>query len=104
MIKILLTIYSILSWHKRTFPKFSCQEQQEKLVQEIREWEEALEEFIRTGSQNANTALKFELADIVISAINLMRYEEINKLVQTKMIINQHRTWNNGQHKGKNND
>lgn len=89
----------ILTWHKKTFPTFTYQEQKEKLTGEIREFEEALEKYIRTGSAAKGTAVNYELADVVIAGINLMRYEEARKLVKEKMEINYTRTWKGGQHK-----
>ena len=97
MIKTLFQIYHILKWHKRTFPYFTCHMQQEKLAGEIREWEDALEHYIKTRNGGQNVAE--ELADIEIAATNLYRYPEIRKLIIQKMEINRQRIWRNGQHK-----
>ena len=99
MIKNLFNIFCILKWHKKTFPTFTYQEQKEKLAGEIREFQAALEEYIRTANPVIGKAVNFELADVVIAGINLMRYEEMRELVKEKMEINYTRTWKGGQHK-----
>jgi hypothetical protein len=99
MIKAFISICSILRWHKKTFPAITCQDKQEKLAGEIREWEDALGDYICTGSRKNKLATEFELADVVIASINLMRFEEVRKRVSEKMIINRLRKWNGVQHK-----
>ncbi len=98
MIKTLLQIYGILRWHKQTFPSFTYHEQQEKLAAEIREYEDALESYIKRPNRRRNAHLSEELADIVIAATNLYRYPEMRKLIRDKMKINRTRTWQKGQH------
>jgi len=92
-------ITQILEWHKKTFPTFDCQAQKEKLAGEIREYEDALGEYIRTANPIIGEEVNFELADVVIASINLMRFEEMRELVKEKMEINYTRTWSGGQHK-----
>lgn len=99
MLKSIIQFYKILLWHKRTFPEFTYQMQQEKLAGEIHEYEAALESYIKHPTTRHKRHVSEELADIVIAATNLYRYPEMRKLVAQKMIINHERAWNNGQHK-----
>ena len=104
MIKPIIQIFRILRWHKKTFPDFDCQAQKEKLAGEICEFEAALGEYIRTGNSVIGEDVNFELADVVIAGINLMRFKEMREIVARKMEINRRRTWNGGQHKEKDDD
>lgn len=99
MIKTLWQIYGILRWHKRTFPFITAEQQEQKLAEEIREYNEAIERFVTTGRQNDLVHVKEELADITIAIINLMRYPDIRSNIAQKMAINRKRTWKDGHHK-----
>lgn len=91
MIRTLWKIYKILRWHKKTFPNFTWAEQLEKVCEESIEFPEAT--FFKSGEE----ALK-EGADVIISSIGALRYEEIWDLVEEKMEENKQRTWKNGHH------
>ena len=98
MIKTLWLIYGILRWHKRTFPNATAEQQEQKLAEEIREYDEAIDRFIKTNYQRELIHIKEELADVAIAAVNLLRYPEMQELVKNKMTINRRRIWQKGQH------
>lgn len=98
MIKTLWLIYGILRWHRRTFPEFTYQEQALKLADEICELNEALDRVIQTHSAVDAQHADEEMADVVIAAVNLMNYPEMQELVKNKMTINRRRIWQKGQH------
>lgn len=98
MIKTLWLIYGILRWHKRTFPNATAEQQEQKLGEEISEYSAAIDTLIATGLQSDLEKIKEELADVIIAAVNLLRYPEIQTLVKTKMAANKQRTWKDGHH------
>lgn len=91
-------IDEILAWHKQTFPEFSSRNQETKLNEEIGEYHAAIDTVIETGLQSDLEKVREELADVIITAINMMRYPEIQTLVKDKMAINLKRTWKDGHH------
>lgn len=99
MIKPLFQIYGILRWHKRTFPNATVKQQEQKLAEEIGEWSQAIDTVIATQSEADALHADEELIDVVIAAVNLMRYPEIQEAVNRKMAINRKRTWKDGHHK-----
>lgn len=92
-------IKDIQEWHAQTFPEFTAKDQELKLAEEIREYDEAIDRFIKTNHQRDLIHIKEELADVAIAAVNLLRYPEIQTLVKTKMATNRKRTWKDGHHK-----
>lgn len=81
-------IDEILAWHKQTFPEFSSRNQETKLNEEIGEYHAAIDTVIETGLQSDLEKVREELADVIIAAINMMRYPEIQTLVKDKMATN----------------
>ena len=92
-------IKDIQEWHARTFPEFTAKDQELKLGEEIGEYSAAIDTLIATGLQSDLEKIKGELTDVIIAAVNLLRYPEIQTLVKTKMAINRKRTWKDGHHK-----
>lgn len=92
-------IKDIQEWHSKTFPEFSAKDQEMKLGEEISEYCAAIDTLIATGLQSDLEKIKEELADVIIAAVNLLRYPEIQTLVKTKMAANKQRTWKDGHHK-----
>lgn len=92
-------IKDIQEWHTRTFPEFTAKDQELKLGEEIGEYRAAIDTLIATRLQSDLEKIKEELADVVIAAVNLLRYPEIQTLVKTKMTTNKQRTWKDGHHK-----
>ena len=88
---ILYQIYRILKWHKKTFPKYKPEEQCQKIVEEIFEWES---EFLKFDTERELE----ELTDVIIASIAAMRFKEIRKMVAEKMAKNIKRKWKNGHH------
>lgn len=99
MIRELITVYKILRWHKKTFPKHTYLDQRKHHVSEMHEWMEAMRNYTRCKSQKHKEHLKEEQADVIISGIALLRFDEAFKSVQDKMKINHKRLWIDGHHK-----
>lgn len=97
-------IYKIHKWHKNTFPQTSYTEQLEKVCEEVREYNEAFEKYIKARGRirkyYTKANLDGELTDIIIASINCMRYPEIRDRVKVKMAENKHRTFKNNHHIG----
>ena len=95
-------IYKILRWHKKVCKNTTYAEQLEKVVEEVREYDEAFENYIKARGRSkklfTKTKLDEELTDIIIASINCMRYPEIREKVKVKMAINEHRTFKNNHH------
>lgn len=91
-------IDEILAWHKQTFPEFSARDQESKLNEEFIEYSMAITTLLETGLHSDLEKVREELADVIIAAINMMRYPEIQALVKYKMSINLKRTWKDGHH------
>ena len=99
MIRGLINIYKIMSWHTKTFPKFSAEGQKHKIRAEINEFIEAIKFNSKKNTRYSNKKVNEELADVIIASINAMRFEEVRKEVNKKMKENFKRSWENGQHK-----
>lgn len=91
-------IKDIQEWHEKTFPEFTAKDQEMKLGEEIGEYSAAIDTLIATGLQSDLEKIKEELADVIIAAVNLLRFPEIQTLVKTKMAANKQRTWKDGHH------
>lgn len=70
-------IKDIQEWHEKTFPEFTAKDQEMKLGEEISEYCAAIDTLIATGLQSDLEKIKEELADVIIAAVNLLRYPEI---------------------------
>lgn len=58
-----------------------------------------LEELLPEFRKGANyLKVREELADVIIAAVNLLNYPEIEKLVRAKMEKNKQRNWQGGHH------
>lgn len=102
MLRGLIEIYKIMSWHKKTFPKFSAEGQKKKVRDEAGELIEAFEKFTnrkKTKSDYLTKKVNEEMADVIIASINAMRFEDVRQEVNKKMKENYKRSWENGQHK-----
>ena len=91
-------IKDIQEWHEMTFPDFTAKEQELKLAEEINEYSEAIDTLIATGLESDLKKVQEELADVIIAAVNLLNYPEIEKLVRAKMEKNKQRNWRDGHH------
>ena len=95
-------ILKIHKWHKRTFPETTYTEQLNKVREEIREYNEAFENYVKARGRikkiYTKASLEGELTDIIIASINCMRYPEIRDRVRVKMAENEHRTFKNNHH------
>lgn len=89
---------SIHKWFKKTFPKASFTSQIVKLKAEIAEFEEAQDEYSNDPSQLNYLKYQEELADVVICAINLASFPEMQELIKEKMKINRARSFNGDEH------
>lgn len=108
MIRELIQVYKILRWHKRTFPKHTYLDQRKHHIDEMHEWMQAMRDLSKakhpTKRANLKEHLKEEQADVIISGINLLRFDTAFKSVQKKMNKNYTRTWNNDHHKENENE
>ena len=95
-------IYKILKWHKKVFRNTTFTEQLNKVCEEVREYNEALDDYIKAKGRlkviYTKAKLDGELTDIIIASINCMRYPEIRDRVKVKMAENKHRTFKNNHH------
>lgn len=89
---------SIIKWFRRTFPKAGFTSQICKLKSEIREFEEAEANYAANPSNLNYLKYQEELADVVICAINLSSFAEMQQLVKNKMKINRNRTFDGDHH------
>lgn len=99
MIKELWTVYKILKWHKKTFPKHTYLDQRKHHVDEMHEWMSAMRDYARCNSKKNHQHLVEEQADVIISGINLLRFDKAFNSVVDKMNKNYTRTWDNDHHK-----
>lgn len=77
-------IKDIQEWHEKTFPEFTAKDQEMKLGEEISEYSAAIDTLIATGLQSDLEKIKEELADVIIAAVNLLRFPEIQRLSKLK--------------------
>lgn len=91
-------IKDIQEWHEKTFPEFTAKDQEIKLAEEIGEYSNAIDTLIATGLQADYLKVREELADVIIAAVNLLNYPEIERLVRAKMDKNKQRNWQGGHH------
>lgn len=104
--EICCDIWKIIKWNFKTFPNTTPLQQLDKVQEEIGEFVEA---FINLTQARSKTRRDYwerrtdeEIIDVIISAINCMRYPEIREKVRIKMEINKHRTYVNNHHIEKN--
>lgn len=91
-------IKDIQEWHEKTFPEFTAKDQEMKLGEEISEYSAAIDTLIATGLQSDLEKNKGRAGSVIIAAVNLLRFPEIQTLVKTKMAANKQRTWKDGHH------
>lgn len=91
-------IKDIQEWHENTFPEFSAKDQEMKLGEEIGEYCRAVDTVVATEDESYIAKANEELADVIIAAVNLLRFPKIQTLVKTKMAANKQRTWKDGHH------
>lgn len=104
MIRELHLIYKIWRWHDKTFPTATYIEQKGKLISEIDEFNEAKAKFIKSPYPRRPKyigAMNDELTDVIIAAINCLKYPDFYERVAVKHNINTHRTWKGVQHDDK---
>lgn len=99
MLRELIAVYKILRWHKKTFPDHTYFDQRKHHVSEMHEWMEAMRNFTKRKSEKNRAELKKEQADVIISGINLLRFDEAYQSVIDKMEENYKRLWIDGHHK-----
>ncbi len=95
-------INDILDWHKNTFPEATQNEQEQKLCEEFTEYAMAIGDYVESKDISKDIKnlhkIKEELADVIISAVNLLNYPEIMRIVKAKMEINRSRVWGANHH------
>lgn len=89
---------SIQRWFKKTFPKASFSSQIRKLKREIEEFQEAESDYASNPTSLNYLHYQEELADVVIAAINLASFAEMQELIKEKMKINRSRTFDGDHH------
>ena len=89
---------SIQRWFKKTFPKASFASQIRKLKREIEEFQDAESDYASNPTSLNYLHYQEELADVVIAAINLASFAEMQELIKEKMKINRNRTFNGDHH------
>lgn len=94
MLKELYTAYKIIKWHKKTFPNITYESQREHLISEMSEYMEAFDKYTKRHTKTNQWNVNIERTDVIISAINMLRFPETLSLIDTKMIINKKRNWN----------
>lgn len=102
MIRKFKLIYDIWKWHNKTFD-ISALEQKQKLKSEIDEFNEAFKKFIKSPYPRRpkyKPSVDEEMIDVIIAAINCLKYPEFYERVAVKHNINTHRTWKNNHHTG----
>lgn len=101
MIRELLLVYKIWRWHEKTFNDLPMSEQRNKLKSEIDEFNEAKAKFIKSPYPRRHKyigAMNDELTDVIIAAINCLKYPDFYERVAVKHNINTHRTWKGTHH------
>lgn len=89
---------SIQRWFKKTFPKASFASQIRKLKSEIEEFQDAESDYASNPTSLNYLHYQEELADVVIAAINLASFAEMQELIKEKMKINRIRTFDGDHH------
>lgn len=89
--RILVDVFKILWWHFKTFPNYRPEQQCQKIVEEIFEWES---EFLKFDTEKELE----ELMDVVIASVGAMRFKDVREMVAEKMKDNKTRRWKNGHH------
>jgi hypothetical protein len=101
MIRELCLVYKILKWHEKTFPTANSQEQKEKLISEISEFNEAKAKYIKSPYPRRpkyKYAVDSELIDVIIAGINCLKYPDFYERVAVKHNQNTHRKWKGTHH------
>lgn len=98
MLAELWNCYKILRWHKKTFKKATNVTQCSKIREESYELTEAFNNYQSKPKKNNSYKVDLETADVIISSICGMRFPEIRAMVDTKMIANYKRKWDNNHH------
>ena len=93
-----LTAIRIIRWNKKTFPDFTPVMQEQKMQGEIDEYFQALTDYHWSDDRKDYRHSREELADVIISAIGLLRHKRVLLAVIRKMKTNIKRKWNKGQH------
>ena len=94
-----LTAIRIIRWNKKTFPDFTPVMQEKKMQGEIDEYFQALTDYHWSDDRKDYKHSREELADVIISAIGLLRHKRVLLAVIRKMKQNIKRKWNKkGQH------
>lgn len=101
MIRELKLIYKIWRWHERTFKNLPMSEQRNKLKSEIAEFNKAKAKYIKSPFPRRPkyvTEMNDELTDVIIAAINCLKYPDFFERVAVKHNVNTHRTWKGTHH------
>lgn len=103
MFRELKLAYKIIKWHDKTFPDADSLAQRSKLAEEIREYNNAMKNFTKSPyprRKNYIDAVNEEMVDIIIAAINCLKYPDFFERVAVKHAKNTHRKWIGTHHKG----
>lgn len=101
MIREMILIYKIWKWHEKQFSSCDVLEQKNKLISEIKEFEDAKAKYIKAPyprKPRYKFAVDEELVDVIIAGINMLKYPEIFERVYVKHNINTHRKWKGNHH------
>jgi NTP pyrophosphatase (non-canonical NTP hydrolase) len=102
-IKVLILILKIWEWHDSKFSKWDFEKQRGKFNKEVYEFIQAMESY--TSSNNDPTKLRLvfeEMADIIISGLNTLKYHQGYTTLQYKFnIVRRRKYGKDGQHKTK---
>ena len=101
MIRELHLIYKIWKWHDKAFKDLPMLEQRNKLKSEIDEFNEAKARYIKSPYPRRPRyvgAMNDELTDVIIAAINCLKYPDFYERVAVKHNINTNRKWKGTHH------
>ena len=73
MIRELCLVYKILKWADKTFPNATELDQKQKLAEEIREYNTAMKNYIKSPYPRRpkySKAVNDEMTDVIIASIN----------------------------------
>lgn len=102
-IKVLRLILEIWQWHDSKFNKWDFEKQRGKFNAEVYEFMSAMEDYTSTNNNQTKLRLVFEeMADVIISGINTLKYHQGYTTLKYKFdIVRRRKYGKDGQHKTK---
>lgn len=101
MIRELWSVYKVLRWHKKTFPNVTYKEQTSKRQEEIYEWLDAYQKYIKDQCKDNKSCADMEWADTIIAGIGCLRFKKTRSDIEDKMVANRKRVWYKNHHEEK---